>query len=316
MIPKRLLTILTGLMLLLLVPPPALTFGADNSESSESSRQIQKIKIISFYTNDNELVTGRLISQDKNKLTVAKIEGSLITTSTYGTRDINAGTRMIQTVTELEYYQEMGDYFADRTGDFLDDPDDFIQAIRYYEKARELANSNDKYNSKLARELEDKITRLKADRKVWAEEVQSRANLKELEFKATFDNRLDDLKIKIEQQNKKFEQLETDVNQIKDNITQFDQNVSWEINRILGEMTTVREAMDAMMQQRNLVVPPNLQLMPPMYPQQYYYPYYYYYQGSGSNFPSNQPNPDQYPQNTPNSENYPRNTLQPPTEGQ
>lgn len=170
----------------------------------ETSRRAKKprprvnfVKVANFYLRSDELVFGKLVSEDKNKITIEQLDESKIVVSTYSKREIDIRTLDTKNVPEAKYYLELAEYFSGRTWDFRDDPDDFIQAIRCCEKAKQSVAETQGQDSEKIDEINQKIKQLEADRLVWAREVESRAKLKKLEFEAEIAKRLKDLEDKV-----------------------------------------------------------------------------------------------------------------------
>jgi hypothetical protein len=161
------------------------------SERAEKPRpRMGFVKTANFYLRDGKLVFGKLLSEDKNQVTIEQLDGSRVIVSTYSKRDIDTRTLRFKNVPEARYYAALGEYFYGRTWDFRDDPDDFIQAIRCYEKARQSILQTYGEDSEQVDEIDQKISQLEADRQVWIRQVQSRTRLKKLEFEAEIENRL------------------------------------------------------------------------------------------------------------------------------
>ena len=155
------------------------------------------IKYVNCHLRDGRLVFGRLISEDKNKITIEQPQGSRIVVFDYSKREIDLRTMDMKNMPHFQYYLDLGEYFSGKTWDFIDDPDDFIQAIRCYENAKSLLESQKPGDEKLA-EIQGKIEHLLADRQVWIREIASRAELKKLEFEAEFEKKLSTLEKKID----------------------------------------------------------------------------------------------------------------------
>jgi len=180
-------------------------------KSATPAPRMNAVRMTDFYLRDGKLVFGKLVSEDKNKVTVEQLEGSRIVVSTYSRREVDSRTLHIKTVPEVKYYLDLAEYFAARTGDFKDDTDDFIQAIRRYEKAKRIFADTQDPNSEKIREIEDKIKELQADRQVWEREVESRARLKKLEFEATIETRIKELEDKVNANSQQMEKILADV---------------------------------------------------------------------------------------------------------
>jgi hypothetical protein len=163
-----------------------------SQQADSSDKRLDFVKMVDFYLNDGTFVSGRLISEDRNKVIVEEIQEGGLTTSIYGKREINSRTLQTKGLLEYKYYLALAEHFASQTWDFQNDPDDFIQAIRCYEKARQLLEDTDRHDDEIS-QINEKIKQLQADRKVWTRETESRSELKKLEFEATLEKRLKEL---------------------------------------------------------------------------------------------------------------------------
>ena len=169
----------------------------DTSLPSERMSSEDYIKVADFYLRNGDLVFGKLVLEDKNRVTVEQIEGSKIVVSTYSKREVDTRTIRIKNVPEHKHYVELAEYFSGRTWDFEDDPDDFIQAIRCYEKAKQSIGKKQKQAEELIESIDEKIELLHKDREVWTKEVESRAKLKKMEFDTTIETKLEELEEKV-----------------------------------------------------------------------------------------------------------------------
>ncbi len=186
------------------------------------------VRTADFYLKDGRLVYGKLVSEDKNKITVEELNGSEIIVNTYSRRDVDIRTIQTKSAPESRYYQDLAEYFAGRTWDFKDDPDDFIHAIRCYERAKALIVGKSRLDTERIQEIDERIKLLQADRQVWEREVASRAKLKEMEFKAEFETKLSDLKDQLVASSQKIDEnikrLDTVITEIQENSQQVLQN--------------------------------------------------------------------------------------------
>ena len=164
------------------------------------------IKMVDCHLRDGKLVFGKLLSEEKNKVTIEQPQESRLVVSTYSKREIDSRTMHIKNVPEFQYYLDLAEYFSGRTWDFVDDPDDFILAIRSYEKAKQLVEESQRWDDKKVEQIEAKIKRLQSDRDVWIRETASRAKLKKLEFEAEIDAKIAELEDKIDAGNKQLEE--------------------------------------------------------------------------------------------------------------
>jgi len=221
------------------------------------------VKMVDFYLRDSEkLVFGKLVLEDKSKITVERLDESRIIVSTYSKREIDARTLRTKNIPEAKYYLELADYFSGKTWDFRDDPDDFIQAIRCWEKAKQSIAETQGQDSERIAEINKKIKRLQADRKVWVREVQSRAKLKKLEFEATIETRIKELEDKVAASSQQVDETMTDM---KDNRQKLERGIS-EMDRVLSERLEMLED----------VVETNSRIIDRIDRTLNYYPQYYY----------------------------------------
>jgi hypothetical protein len=179
------------------------------------------VRTVGFHLRTGELVFGKLVSEDKNKVTLEQLEESTVVVSTYSKREIEPRTMQTRSVPEYRYYLDLADYFSGRTWDFRDDPDDFIQAIRCCEKAKQSVQQVQTPDSEKIAEIDAKIKQLQADRQVWERETKTRAELRKLEYEAEVANKLKDLEAKVnaasQRVNDSVEQLDKAVTDIQEN---------------------------------------------------------------------------------------------------
>jgi len=189
------------------------------------------IKMVGFHLRDGELVVGRQISEDRNSITVEKRQASKLVVATYSKNDVDARTMNTRKVLKWRYYLDLADYFAGRTWDFQDDPDDFIQAIRCCEKAKQLLLERHSSDSAKVEEIDKKIERLNADRQVWAEQTKSRAELKSFEFEAEVAKRV--------------EKLEQDAGKYNRRIEKGTKDMEENYRKLTREISVLRKDIDA-----------------------------------------------------------------------
>ncbi|MEE9371208.1 MAG: hypothetical protein V3W45_07045 [Sedimentisphaerales bacterium] len=215
------------------------------TQNDEKQRQrVNFVKTADFYLRTGKLISGKLLSDDRNKITVEKLEGSAIVVSTYSKREIDSRTLRIRKVPEYKFYLELAEYFSGRTWDFRDDTDDFIQAIRCYEKARESIVETQGQDSEKIEQIDQSLEKLRADKQVWTKEVESRAELKKLEFEAEIESRIEELENKvngnIQQVNESVERLNEIAADIEDNYQNLQEDIA-EIDKNLTRQLKILE---------------------------------------------------------------------------
>lgn len=215
----RVSTLAAAIMVLLSVPALRLCvktcdFAAAETSppATEKSRQqpripLEKVKMATFLTSDGRYVQAKVVSEDKNILTVAEFVGSTITLTSYNKTDIEPRSIRYTSLPESRYWEDAAEYFLARTWDFQDDPDDFVQAIRCYEQAKSLVTGAYGPDYELALQLEQKVQKARANRALWAAEAQSRATLKQLELEAAFEQRIQRIEQQLRQNSEQLNRL-------------------------------------------------------------------------------------------------------------
>jgi len=224
------------------------TVAGTSQEAKKSRPRVKFVKMTNFYLKDDELVFGKLVSEDKNKIIIEEADESRIVLSTYSKREIDIRTLQTKNVPEDKYYLELAEYFSGRTWDFRDDPDDFIQAIRCYEKAGRSVAETQGQDSKKIDEISQKIKELEADRRVWIREVESRARLKKLEFEAEIEKRLDELEVKVsgssQQVDESIAKMEDNYQEIQKSISEINNNLSRQLEILAERVRTNRRLIE------------------------------------------------------------------------
>jgi hypothetical protein len=165
-------------------------------------QRVDVVTIVDFYMRDGNTVSGKLISDDATQLIVEQPSESTVVTRTYSKREVDTRTVRTKPMPEWQYYSRLAEYFSARTWDFVDDPDDFIEAIRCYEKAKQSLQGGGADSERTA-EIDKAIKKIRDDREVWTKEVESRAKLKKLEYDAEAENRLKKLERSVAESNVK-----------------------------------------------------------------------------------------------------------------
>ncbi len=214
------------------VEEPNTTSAASETPTTTAKPRprVESVTMVDFYMRDGNTVSGRLLRDDSTQLLVEQPSGSTVTTITYSKRDVDTRTIKTRPVPEWQYYVRLAEYFTAKTWDFIDDPDDFIEAIRCYEKAKQsLLNMGDKEK---AAEMDRLIKKVQDDRDVWTREVESRAKLKKLEFEAEAENRMKKLEASVAENNAKLAEAIKSVNKTADGL----KSEFASINKSIGDM--------------------------------------------------------------------------------
>ena len=164
--------------------------------------RMETVTMADFYMRDGNAISGRLLSDDNTQVVIEQPLDSTLVTRAFSKRELDPRTLRTRPVPESQYYTRLAEYFAARTWDFRDDPDDFIAAIRSYEKAKQSLQTSGADEGKIA-EIDKAIKKLEEDRDVWTREVESRAKLKKLEYEAEAENRLKQLEKQVAESNVK-----------------------------------------------------------------------------------------------------------------
>jgi prefoldin subunit 5 len=194
--------------------------------------------MVDFYMRDGNTVSGKLLRDDPTQLVVEEPSGSIIITTTYSKKEVDTRTVRTRPVPEWQYYVRLAEYFTAKTGDFVDDPDEFIEAIRCYEKAKQsLQASGDK--DKIA-DIDKALKNVQNDREVWTREVESRAKLKRLEYDAEAENRLKKLERSVAESNVKLvesiKNLDKNTDDIKKDYQKMDKAIG-DLNKDMVKQT-------------------------------------------------------------------------------
>ncbi len=174
----------------------------DVTAVKKAKPRVSSVTIADFYLRDGNTVSARLLSDDKTQVVVEELLESKLVTRAYSKKEIDMRSFATRTVPEWKYYIQLGDYFVAQTWDFVDDPDDFIQAVRCYERAKQSLQAQGDDAERIA-EVDGLIQKIKQDKEVWTSQVETRAKLKQFEYQAEAENRLKKLEKQIEEGNAK-----------------------------------------------------------------------------------------------------------------
>ncbi len=219
----------------------AFAFSQERSEQRQKNNEQKQderlsfIRKVNFFTREGEFVSGKLIFEDDKKIAVEIARDNKFETKTFNKVNIDTRTLRYNNMPEYQYLMDMAEYFISNTWDFKDDPDDFINAIRLLEKAeRQLSESRP--DSRMLKEVKDKIENIRADRETWIEEMKSRAELKKLEERAMVDRRLRELLDEVKAMRKDVNDLRSDMNRQIGNLEIVDEKLADEIERLRGNV--------------------------------------------------------------------------------
>ncbi len=189
--------------------PAAETADANSSASPQVRRPaMETVRIISFRLKDGRTVSGRVTSDDRAQVTVSEPVAGTFATTSYSRLDIEPRSIAYQSLSEFQYWLNMGQHFDGRTWDFMDDAEEFAQALRCYQTARDLAAASTGSEGPVARDVELRIGKLLESRKRWIEDAEPRAKMAELEFKITLSTRLDEMSARLASLQNSVEQME------------------------------------------------------------------------------------------------------------
>jgi hypothetical protein len=181
---------------------PAVPVSEMPSTIAKPRAKVDIVIMVDFYMRDGNTVAGKLLSDDSTQLVVEQPFESTIITKTYSKREVDTRSVRTRPMPEWQYYVKLAEYFAAKTWDFVDDPDEFIIAIRSYEKAKQLLQASGADSDKIA-DIDKALKKVRDDREVWTKEAESRAKLKKLEYDAEAENRLKKLERTIAESNVK-----------------------------------------------------------------------------------------------------------------
>jgi hypothetical protein len=216
--------------------------------------RVEIITMVDFYMRDGNTVSGKLLSDDKNQLVVEEPQESTVIVRTYSKRDVDTRTVATRTMPESQYYSRLGEYFAAKTWDFKDDPDEFIQAIRCYEKAKQSLEQSGAEPEKIA-EIDKAIQKIQHDKEVWTEQVGSRAKLKKLEYDAEAENRLKQLEKQVTESNVKLNEsikyldkvtadVKNDYQRLEKNLTDLNKDYVEQVRNLQAQINDNRAAIN------------------------------------------------------------------------
>ena len=87
--------------------------------------RVDSVTMVDFYMRDGNTVSGKLLSDDSTQLVVEQPFESTVIAKTYSKREVDTRTVRTRPMPEWQYYVRLAEYFAAKTWDFVDDPDEF-----------------------------------------------------------------------------------------------------------------------------------------------------------------------------------------------
>ncbi len=208
-----------NLCLLAIVILTGISFGIDGLKEPKQSKQpklqrIQKIRTASFELENGKGVSGKILEDSKLFISLLVPNKGLMVKVKYPKSQIRYRITY-KSYPEQEYYEVLAGNFLDQTWDFRNDPDEFIQALRCYEKAKEIVEDAFGDDHEKIAFYDNKIKNIEAQRARWFELTKNRAEQIKVEDIAEFDNRIQQLT----------KQLDTLTNSV-DKILEENQNLS------------------------------------------------------------------------------------------
>jgi hypothetical protein len=199
--------------------------------TAKPKARVDSVTMVDFYMRDGNTVSGKLVSDDPTQLIVEQPFESTVVVKTYSKKEVDTRTVRTRPMLEWQYYSRLAEYFTARTWDFVDDPDDFIEAIRCYEKAKQSLQAGGADSERIA-DIDKSIKKVQDDREVWTREVESRAKLKKLEYDAEAENRLKKLERSIAESNVKLNESVKSLDKTADGL----KNDYANLNKSMGDL--------------------------------------------------------------------------------
>ena len=193
---------------------PEETLPQDVNSVPIKRKPIENVRLVSFILNSGQRVGGRVESEDAFEIRLSEIKDAEIVSSKYYKNDIDKKSIIYKNVSGLDYWRDTGDYFLQKVWDFQNDPDEFIQAVRCFEKAKILVQDAVGAGHKLAAELNDKISRINADMQKWSEQAKTRAEMRNLETLAALDSKLQQFQEQIAENSKAVSDLRQEIKNV------------------------------------------------------------------------------------------------------
>jgi len=185
-------------------------------------KPVGKVQLVSFVLNTGQSVSGRVESEDAFEIKLSQIQGVAFVSAKYYKNEIDKKTIIYKNISELDYWRNTGDYFLQNAWDFQNDPDEFIQAIRCYQRAKILVVDALGENHKLVAELDAKVKQINADMQNWSQQAELRAKMRNLETLATLDAKLEKFQQQLEENSKALAELRAELKGISSSSSDYD----------------------------------------------------------------------------------------------
>jgi hypothetical protein len=215
--------------------------------------RVDSVTMVDFYMRDGNTVSGKLLSDDATQLAVEQPSESTVVIKTYSKREVDTRTVRTKSMPEWQYYVKLAEYFSAKTWDFVDDPDDFIEAIRCYEKAKQSLQAGGADIEKIA-DIDKAIKKVQDDREVWTREVESRAKLKKLEYDAEAENRLKKLERSIAESNVKLDESLKSLDKTIDDLKKDYQNTDKAVGDLNKDMVKQINGLQAQINDNRILI--------------------------------------------------------------
>jgi hypothetical protein len=174
-------------------PVTTATSASTSTTAAPPKKPMETVRMMAFKLKDGRAISGRVVSDDRGQVTVAEAVGGKITPTSYPRQDMEPRSINYQTVSEYQYWMNTGQFFDSHTWDFVDDADEFAQALRSFQNARDLAVSGMGPESAAAIDADTRVKKVLESRQRWIETAKPRAEMAELEVKSTLVQRLESI---------------------------------------------------------------------------------------------------------------------------
>lgn len=204
----------------------------------------QTFKIITYTNIEGKTVWARVITEDREYVTISYPENSRIVTNTIHRDMIIENSMVHQNISEFDYWKQMAEYFYAKTWDFQNDGQDFVQAKRCYQNARDVVINLRGKDHAMAKEIDSKISELDREAEKWIEMVKEKVEFDKLEFQSRlqiqmvqFDSTLTDNTLAIEKIQEDVEKLQ----EMPDAIENLKKEIVKSFEAVNGDMKSISQ---------------------------------------------------------------------------